>query len=705
MSYTRLTDVYEVRPGRDILDMTPEQKHQLLDAATTVSETGKKGLIITFDLSSSFRRTNNRIYSAAGQKAGVDSWTNPYPKPILRNHDKNSDPIGRIISVEWVSNDQQAMAYFDSMNDFMQFKRITDQGNPQKIYKAMLKHNLFTDDTWPGLGKLVAKARISDADAIEKFLDGRYFTFSAGSHTDKYMCGICGSDWATGDVCEHTPGSMSDNGLPAIYFTGKFSGDEASVVTMPGNALSQLTSMEFGDSVELSPVQMDSLKVGSNNIRFTDASVDTGDLMAINTDLQQVIESLKSMDARNVARAIWDNTLSVEQNDALAARTHFETSWLIRVHDALHSEYDWAIRYGDDGAEIPEAVFAFHGDLHELSKGKGFRDSMINGPLDGFDKKGGASEEYAAKRATKDSETKDPGFIDADGDKILKSLLSNSETVAALKAALLDEAAPAAEPAPEVEVEDNKTEEEVPESTSPPEATQEDEAIEPETVLVDWYLLEAALALEVSDARLSDEARAELADEAFAGPERVFPVADAAHVDAARRVMERANLSDEEKAVVGAFVDSRAEALGLVSTEDCVENCACKDLQAKLDTITADYQSSLELATKLQDEVTSLKEKLSTLDTAEEQSHDDSKQTVLNVDDIKKVEDESASSSKALAGTTKDLGDYEKNIVSRYKELRDQHGAQAADRFLNGKYRAGHLPRTFDITPHIQENE
>jgi hypothetical protein len=679
MSYTRLTDVCEIRPNQEILDMSVEQKELLLQDAASVSENGKKGLIITFDLSSSFRRTNNRIYTTSGQKAGVDSWTKPYPKPILRNHDKNEDPLGRIISVEWVSNDKEAMSFFGSMNEFMQFKRVTDGNNPQKIYKAMLKHNLFTDDAWPGLGKLVATARISNVDAIEKFLDGRYLTFSAGSHTDKYVCGLCGSDWATGDVCEHTPGSISDKGQPAIYFTGKFNGDEASVVTMPGNSLSQLTSMEFGDSVELSPVNKDALKI-DNNIRFTDASVDTGDLMATKTDLQQAVESLQSMDARDIARSIWEGTLSSEQNDALAARTHFETAQLIRIHDALHSQYDWSIRYGeDDDAKIPEAVFAFHGDLHDLSMEQGFRDSMINGPLDGFDKQGGVSDEYMAPmRATSEE---DPVEADAPMDAPMESYDGVQTAEACTE-----------------EVKDQEEEEEEVITSS-----QEDEA--PDAICIDWYLLEAALTVEVSDARLSDEARAELAEDCFGSPERDFPIADEAHLDAARRVIERANLSDEEKKVVSAFIDARAEALAPASTQDCVENCGCNDLQAKLETMTADYESALTLASERLTEVTSLREKLSALDTGKEPVQTDSEQIVLNVDDIKKVEDESVSSSKALAGDTKDLGAYEKNIVSKYKGIRDRDGEAAASFFLNRKVARGHLPRTFDITPHIQENE
>ena len=112
----------------------------------------------------------------------------------------------------------------------------------------------------------------------------------------------------------------------------------------------------------------------------------------------------------------------------------------------------------------------------------------------------------------------------------------------------------------------------------------------------------------------------------------------------------------------------------------------------------------MELATNLQNEVDSLKEKLEALDNLKDKGHD-SDDSTISVDKIKPVENESASSSQVLADSVSKLSDYEKKIVSRYKELRDRESEAAANRFLSLKYRNGYLSRTFDITPHIQENE
>ena len=577
----KLNDIIEIRPAQEILDMQEEQKAQIRDAAISIIDGKKRGLIITFDLSSSFRMTNNRLYSAKGQRAGLDTWTKPYAKPILVHHDTKSDPIGRIISVEWVSNDQEAMKFFPSTQDFMQFKRTLDAGDPQKIYDAMYSRNLLTNDNWPGTGKLVAKARISDTDAIEKFLDGRYLTFSAGSHTDHYHCGLCGHDWADGGPCEHLPGSMDDDGRPAVAVTGIFAGREASVVVVPGNELSQLTSMEFGDSLEPAPELLKAVRYDRTQISITDAHIDTGDIMAeANTETLDIAAIMKLLLA--------DEEAMKQLQAALAPRE------------------------SEDAADKAREV---EGSVQE-------------------------------------SEVKPD------------------------------------------EVNDEETQEEVQED-------QEDQEEVNTSALetLDWYLLGLAFTHELGDAYVEDEIYQE---DAYIGPDKTFPVSDAVQLAAARRVIEGARLTEDQKTKLESELALRVEKFSIKTPSAEDERIA--ELEARITALDADYQESLKLATQLQGEVDSLKEKLSTLDTSEETSQNNDNNTT-SVDQIKPVEDVSASSSQVLNDSVKELGDYEKKIVSRYKELRDERGQSVADRFLSGKYRAGHLPRTFDITPHIQENE
>ena len=43
-----------------------------------------------------------------------------------------------------------------------------DKNDPEKIYKALTKHNLLTNKDWQGMGRMRVQAQINDENAIEK---------------------------------------------------------------------------------------------------------------------------------------------------------------------------------------------------------------------------------------------------------------------------------------------------------------------------------------------------------------------------------------------------------------------------------------------------------------------------------------------------------------------------------------------------------
>lgn len=648
-----------------------------MDDAQEKTVKDAKVLIITFDLSSALRVTNNRIYTPKGQRDYAYTWTTPYKKPILVHHNRDKDPIGRFVDVKYVDNDLECMRFFDSAQEFVDFKRTAFGDNPQKIYKAMAKHGLLTNSEWPGIGKLVATARIADKDAIQKFLDERYLTFSAGSHTDRYACGQCGSDWATGDVCDHTPGRISDEGLPNFFVTGKFHGDEGSVEHMPGNALSQITSMAFGDSAGgCAPQQV--ISIDSNSLHFVDAIIKEGDSMSISESVLKAIEELKTMDARDVARAVFDGSFSQEQNDALGAKTHYETSWLIRVHDALHNQYDWSLRWKEDSSEIPEAVFALHADLHLMSEEKGFRDSIINGPLDKFDSKGEDSEEFVSSRASKDN---------SDGD----SMLDVNTVKNAVALALADESVLSKIVSALREINGVQKTEEVEEVKD----EQEEEVVAnaPEF----WARLDSLMTLSLGDSAISEEDRAALSEDKFCA-ERLVPVVDEAAVSLVTKLVDLAGLSDEEKTLALDVINAQSAAMADAKGS----SCSCKEHESTIVSLNKDCAAALELSTSLQKEVDSLKEQLASLDT--QTTKVENKGKAPNIDDVKEVPNPSASGSQSLKDS-KGLDAFQKRIVSRYKELKDTRGEDVANAYLSNKIRSRHLPKNFDISSHIQENE
>lgn len=96
---------------------------------------------------------NYNNYSAAELEKALQSWVEPYPKPIILNHDLSSEPIGRVIA-----------AKMDKEQDGAPFVRL--------------------------------QIAITDPQAAQKISDQRYLTGSVGGRAGKAVCSISGEDYA-----------------------------------------------------------------------------------------------------------------------------------------------------------------------------------------------------------------------------------------------------------------------------------------------------------------------------------------------------------------------------------------------------------------------------------------------------------------------------------------------------------------------------
>ena len=159
------------------------------------SSTNAPSLRVTIKATHSGYLHNNRVYPGSGVKAGASSWvskdnggTAGYDKPFLKHHDSKSEPIGRIDAQKFVQ------LWEDDL-----FKN--DWKNPDH-------------GTKPGSGYIVISGTVSDKDAQQKILDGRYKTVSTGQSSNKAYCSICGHDWLSDtdeeEVCNHRPGRVYD---------------------------------------------------------------------------------------------------------------------------------------------------------------------------------------------------------------------------------------------------------------------------------------------------------------------------------------------------------------------------------------------------------------------------------------------------------------------------------------------------------------
>lgn len=145
---------------------------------------------------------NKVEYTSFGLESSTDSWTEDYQKPVLLNHNTYSDPLGRVVNAEYKQSVIDASKYCIQLT-----------------------------------------LEITNAAAIERFLDGRYKTFSIGGYADSAKCSICGKDQMKDGWCGHSRGRKYDN--KECYWTlGQMSYDEISVVNCPADPKAQALTIE-----------------------------------------------------------------------------------------------------------------------------------------------------------------------------------------------------------------------------------------------------------------------------------------------------------------------------------------------------------------------------------------------------------------------------------------------------------------------------
>lgn len=109
-------------------------------------------LDVEMEATHSGKNHNYCVYYEDSMEKDAESFVNPFKKPMLKNHDGYSgEPLGRIVQ-SWFGP-----------------SALTDERSAIHL-----------------------KARVTDQDAIPKFLDGRYGTVSIGGTMGTITCNICG---------------------------------------------------------------------------------------------------------------------------------------------------------------------------------------------------------------------------------------------------------------------------------------------------------------------------------------------------------------------------------------------------------------------------------------------------------------------------------------------------------------------------------
>ena len=138
------------------------------------------------------RYPSDKLRGSQELKSGVYSWVHPQGKPVIYNHDVESDATGRVQSAA--------------------FAEYTSAGRPG----------------------IIVVPKITSEKAIDGILGGRLLTVSIGATTNAAMCSICGTDIINEGFCGHHKGETYD-GAKAEWIVGDIWFDELSWVNVPAD--------------------------------------------------------------------------------------------------------------------------------------------------------------------------------------------------------------------------------------------------------------------------------------------------------------------------------------------------------------------------------------------------------------------------------------------------------------------------------------
>lgn len=203
---------------------------------------------------------NNMFYLPDKMKKATPTFLEDYGKPILKHHNEKVDSIGRIIESSYIDTSglikdtiTDAALTETALQDFcsgkMPFSYQVDF--VRKYFNRPINDasSFMTNQEYIGLGHVQIIADITDPEAIQKFIDGRYLTGSVGARTNRAVCSICKQDYTKDGPCEHDPGGVYDD-KKCVLIAGDFFYDEYSVVNNPADRQSKVLELYYNGDIK-----------------------------------------------------------------------------------------------------------------------------------------------------------------------------------------------------------------------------------------------------------------------------------------------------------------------------------------------------------------------------------------------------------------------------------------------------------------------
>jgi hypothetical protein len=303
--------------------VTPKISHkEAVAEGGKLTEAKKEGKMIlkpVIEAIHAGKTRNGNVYPAEKlkgdfkEKSGVYSFLYPYPKPMLKNHDQDSEPTGRV------------------------------------------KNAKFVTDSATGRECVLIIPEITDQETIEKILDGRYLTVSIGATTNAAICSVCGQDIIKDGWCGHERGETYD-GIECNWIVGDIWFDECSWVNVPADSDAMVRDMGEPTVME-AYAQIDDKYY---NLSADDDTIEVKESVAAMLGIKSNIENPKEGGQESVP----DNMISLEEHNKVveekqALETQIaEKDGVIAEKDGLIAEKDTQLAEKDTQIAEKDAAIA-----------------------------------------------------------------------------------------------------------------------------------------------------------------------------------------------------------------------------------------------------------------------------------------------------------------------------------------------------------
>jgi hypothetical protein len=534
---------------------------------------------------------NNGFYLPDKMAQGAESFTKPYPKPVLLHHDSYQDPVGRIVAAEYV-NTSGSLIKKDS--------RIADVLDPKQSFinkvgliDGLLKDEILDDPDYQGLGFVSTIVNITDPEAIQKISDNRYLTVSIGASTDKAVCSICKADWVDDGPCEHRPGEMYDE-KKAFIIAGNLMYEELSFVNSPADPFARVIEvqnstgeteqfkLEYEDDDIITDEKAELYIITDDNVAttLTDNDLKEG-VRSLFADMEKQKETSANEHSESTEEEEEDTTY--REPSSSPAGTKKKKKKKKKKSDDSTEEATVSEKDKDttkvDGAEHDdkEVVDQEEQEISATDDQKAPEDKVTDSEQEETKEETKPEDKVEDKEEEKVEDKKEDEAEEKEEDKAEEKVEDKKEE-------------------PEDKVEDK---EEIKEEVSPPEPSETkktDDEVDGDikvnflaeimmviqrvtgTILdrdfdADAFYAEMEKELDEigSDAKLSTAQRKKLPNSAFCGPNRSFPVPDCAHVTASRKLIGDAKLASTTKTKILASISRKAKALGCADKKEEVK--------------------------------------------------------------------------------------------------------------------------------------